>query len=247
MEAVGILRVLWRRRILVGLGALLAFGLGLLMMYRISLFPPTLQSRTTASGYALERDLVDTAPSAITEVREQSAASSVSSAALLGGLLASDEARATMAGEVGVQPSEIGVIGPGTETPVVTTALAEQAIQVAKPHEPYLVTVSEDPGLPILTILATGPDPQTAGKLAKGASVALATLARRSTAVRGEVRIDQLGRAEIGTRESGTGKLKAALIAFVAFVAWCLAIVMLDGFNWRRHRSSAWTGGQARA
>ena len=55
MEAITILRELWRLRYLVFLGAMLALAIGLMTAYRISLAPPKLESRQYHVGRARQR------------------------------------------------------------------------------------------------------------------------------------------------------------------------------------------------
>jgi hypothetical protein len=243
MESVAILRVLGRHRIVVALGALLALGAGLLVIYRISLAPPALESRTTSSAHALERVLVNTPTSLVADASARGATSIVVGTTLLGSLLASDEARTEMAKEVGLRPSEIGVIGPGAGAPVIATPLAEQALQVTKPNQPYLITVSADPGLPILSIQANTPDSRSAARLARAATQTLATVARRSPVVGGKVKIERVGKAAIGSTSLGAGKIKALIVAFVLFAVWCIAVIVLDGLG-RRRAAAAWEEAQ---
>jgi hypothetical protein len=229
MESVGILRVLWRRRVAVALGCLLAAVVGALAMDRASPAPSFFQG-SAPSSYALQRVLVDTPQSLVVDARPKGAASIGPRAVLLGALLASDEAKAAIARDVGLRPSAIAVVGPGAAAPQVVTPLAEQATEVAHPREPYVVTVSEDPNLPILSILATAPGPRQARTLAEAGADALGSLARQAPIAGGEMAIKPLGHPEVGAMTAGAANLKAAAAAIAILVLWCCAVVVFDGF-----------------
>ncbi len=238
------IRVLGHHRIALVLGALLALFVGVGMLYRVSLAPPALRSRVTPSAHALERVLVNTPTSLVADASARGATSIVVGTTLLGDLLASDEARAEMAHEVGLRTAEIGVISPASAAPVIATPLAEQVLPLTKPTQPYLVSVSADPGLPILSIQANTPDLRSAARLARAATATLATVARHSPVVGGTVRIERVGKAAIGSTSLGTGKAKALVIAFVVFAMWCTGVIVFDGIGRRRRAASAWRGAQ---
>jgi len=237
------MRVLWRRRIAVVLGALLALTVALLALYRF----PDLQSRATTSGFAQERVLVDTPTSLLADARAKGAASITTRAVLLSNLLASDEARMDMAQRAGLKEAEIGVVGLGTAVPDVVSPLAEQAIQVTQPRTPYRVTVSEGPSLPILSIYATAPDEKGASRLARGAVAALASLAADAPAAGGQMRVTRVGAQQSGSKVVAPRKLKAAVAAIVIFILWCTALVLLDGALRRRRMPGGFPHGEGAA
>lgn len=239
MEYVGLLRVLWRRRALMAVGVLLALCLGLFGMYRVSVSPPGLQSRTIASGRALQRMLVDTPDSLVVDARAKGAESIGSTAELLGDLMSGDRAVATMARMAGVGPAEIGVVGPGTAVPGVPTPLAVQASEVARPHQPYVVSVGVEPGLPILSILAMAPNGRGAEGLARAASLTLAAVAREAPVAEGRLRIEKIGGVAVGSSTSG-GRKKAAIAAATFLLFYCIGVIALDGLLRRRHSPAGW-------
>jgi hypothetical protein len=242
MESVGILRALWRRPALLALGVLLAIGFGMLAMYRVSLSPIGLGSRATVSGYAFERALVDTPQSLVAASRPKGATSIFTRATLLGDLMAGDRARAAMARGLGLSPAAIGVLGPSTSTPATETPLATQALEVTRPHEPYVLNISEDTDQPILSLLATAPSQEGAARLSKAAIAALTAEANRASSPRGGLRVTQLGEAETGIKQTSPGKKKAAIAAIAILLIWCVAIVVIDGLR-RRLASPAWRHG----
>lgn len=232
MESVGILRALWRRWILVGFGLALAIGSFAFLVYG--------RGGASTSGFAVERVLVDTPKSLVVDADAKGAEAIVTRAQLLGSLIASDEARTATARAAGLRPAALGVIAPGTTAPVALTPLAEQALEVTKPTQPYIVTVSEDPRLPILTIYATAPNPKGARRLADATAKTLTSLGREAVVVGDDLAVKSLGEAEAGTKSIGTGKLKALIVSVVLLVLWCTLIVVFDGLSRRRYQPSQW-------
>jgi hypothetical protein len=248
MEFVGIARVLWRRRIAVGVGVLAALAAAVLATYQVSVLPPDLRANQAPSRSALARVLIDTPDSLVAGVRAKGSGSIVTRASLLGGLLASDHASRIIAAKMGLRPAALAVSGPDAAAPVVATPLAEQAVGVTQPLQPYVVSVEVDPTMPIVSFSATAPDPRGAVKLANAATTALFSVARTATAGAGEVRIERLGKPQIGTESVGPAEVKAIAGAIAFLVFWCSTVVVLDGFIRRRRRFSTWANGhRARA
>jgi hypothetical protein len=235
MESIGILRVLWRRRLLVALGAMLALALALLSLYRISPgLPPSLQSQTTRSGFAWQRLLVDTPHSVLADAKALGADAIASKAVLLGDLTEGDSVRRQMAADIGVRPADVGVIGPGSLVPAMVTPLATQALEVTRPHQPYLVSISESPDLPILSVFATAPEPADAARLVRATAAAIGSLSRRALGPGGEARVEPLGAVQTGARVGGPRKAKALAVAAILLLLWCVGVVLFDALARRR-------------
>lgn len=235
MESVGIIRVLWRRRLWVAAGALLALALALVALYRVSPgLPPSLQSRTTSSGFAWQRLLVDTPSSVLADAKARGAQAIASKAVLLGDLAEGDSARRQMAADVGVRPAEIGVVGPGSLTPAMVTSLATQAIEVTRPRARYLVAIDEAPSLPILSVFATAPEPDAAARLVRATAAAIGSLSRQALGPGGEARVEELGKVQSGARTGGPRKAKALATAAILLLLWCIGVVLFDGVARRR-------------
>jgi hypothetical protein len=244
VEFVGILRALRRRRVLVVLGALVALAAGAFATHRVSLVPPELQSRETDSGLASVRLLVDTPRSLVATARAIGDDTISTRAALLSSLVGSDEVRVEIAREAGLAGDELGVADSDFGAPHVATPLSRAALEVARPSEPNVVTMSvQDPQLPIISIQATASNPSTAARLVERVTVALESLVRPPEPVaRRAVTIEQLGPARIGRVVMGPGRAKAVIAAVVIFGLWCAAVVVFDGAVRRR----AAAGGRSR-
>jgi hypothetical protein len=241
VESVSILRALTRRPLLLALGALLALAVGLLGAYRVSSAPPFLESKMTSVGYASQRVLVDTPESLIADARAKGATSIVIRATVLADQLSSDDVHAAIARRLRVKPDEIGSISSTTAIPETESPLAKQVLEVTKPTQPYVVSVGLEGGQPILAIQAAAPDPRRAAQLMSATTTALAAAGRDAVPARGPVRVVRLGGADVGVKQAGGGKKKAAIGAAAVFVLWCVALVAADGVA-RRRRMSSWDG-----
>jgi hypothetical protein len=242
MESVTILRALSRRRLLFGIGVLLALAVGLLGAYRVSLFPPGMESKATTSGFGSQRVLVDTPTSLVADARAKGATAIVIRATILADLIESDGVRRAIARDVGVPPTEIGAISSTTASPQTETPLATQALEVTRPAQPYVVSVGLQAGQSILSIQAIAPDAHGAARLVSATTTALAAAGRRAALARGAVKVERLGSAQVGARQSGGAKRKAALAAFVVLVLWSAALVAADGLARRRRLPPGWAG-----
>ncbi len=236
MEFVGISRVLWRRRLAVGCGALVALAIAVFGVYRISLLPPGLHGRSTASGFAVERVLVNTPKSLLAEARPHGTASIVTKAGLLGGALTSGGVQRSIATAAGLAPAELVVTDAAQAIPQVPTDLALQALKVSKPLAPYMVAVSQDPDLPVLSISASAPTAAAAARLAAAATGALAAASEQVLAIGGGVKMEPVGKPVVGTKVLTTGKAKPVAVAIFALLAWCVAIALFDAVGRPRRR-----------
>lgn len=237
MESVWILRALWRRRVFVAVGALVALLLGLSVAYRVSLLPPGLQSRSTTAAFALERRLVDTSKSLAADADAPGAGSIVPRAIIMGDLLAGREARLAIAAEAGVPAGEVEIVGPGMTTPEVATLLAEEAVAVTAPKATYIVAVTEESALPILSIKASAPTHAAAAALAAATARNLTVVAAQAPQSDFSAVIKPMGKPRYGVLTTGPGMAKAAAVVLVVFVLWCWAALVLDRIGRRRRRS----------
>ena len=166
MELVAFLRVLWRRRILVGVGAILAVAVGFAVGG--SPVPP--------SGLAKADVIVDTPQSALAAAAPRGFDTFYWRATLLAMLLGTDPARQQIARVTGVPEDQIAVTDLELTAPTVPAALPVAAVQAATTTaEPYVLTVSTNDVLPVVSIQAAAPDRAGAARLAAAAVSALQT------------------------------------------------------------------------
>jgi hypothetical protein len=244
VESVSILRALTRRPLLLGLGVALALAIGLLAAYRVSPSPPFLSSKTVSSGFANQRVLVDTPESLIANAQAKGATAIVVRATILADLVTSEAAQARIARALGVPPREVGAIASTIAVPQTESPLAKQVLEVTRPVAPYVVSVGLEAGQPILAIQAVAPDSQAAACLIAATTEVLTEAGRRGAPARGPVRVEQLGAAEVGAKQVGGGKKKAALAALAILVLWCAGLVVADGVARRRDARlpAGWVG-----
>jgi hypothetical protein len=173
MEAITILRELWRLRYLVFLGAILALAIALMTAYRISLAPPKLESRQYNVGLASARVLVDTPDSQVVDLNPKGADALSSRASLLANLMASSPVKAIIARDAGVPASQLVAVAPSATGPSAPTPLSKAASQSSSAAQTYILTLQADETLPIIAVSAQAPDADQAARLANAASTGL--------------------------------------------------------------------------
>ena len=233
MEIVGILRVLGRHRVLVALGAVPAVLIALNLVFQVSLTPPGLASRATASGSATARVFLAgrDEPSADlgTQVTDSLGARSV----LLADLLATDSTRTSIARAARVPA--VAVMSPATGQPPLQLPLGLDATKAALlATEPYSLAVTADGQIPIITMRATGPDSAAAARVVDAASAMLSQLAGGKPGQQGPVLINRLGPAVQRPVITSPRKAIGVVAGLLVFTLWCMAIVLGAGLARRR-------------
>lgn len=236
MEIVRILRVLRRHRLLVGVGLVPAIVVALSMMYRLSLLPPKLESRTTHTGTASARLLLSAKEQRTPQLEAAMNEMLPAQASLLADRLASDESRARIARDAALPPDDVAIYGPSADAPPVAVPLAVEAREAAGlSTEMYRLTTSTQGRVSIIVLRARGPDSAGAAKVVDAAAVALAELVPSDSADAPGLVLERLGPA-VGVTRVDRPKLTVALFAaLTAFVLWSSAIVLLSGIarRWR--------------
>ena len=235
MELVGIVRVLWDRRVIVALGAVLAVAAGVLAGQASS------QGGLGGAGWlGWTRLLLDTTDSQLVTSAPVAADTLPMRAALLAETLSTDEGRANVARAAGVPETELVVLGPSTriEPPVETPLVAQTAAVGAASRAHYVVEVFADELSPVISIEAHAPDRAGAGRLAQAAAAALRSLLRVHDASqsRGFV-LDTVARTRTKRTVSASHRQLLMLASAVAtFGIWCGSIVLCAGVTRARRR-----------
>jgi hypothetical protein len=221
MELVTVLRLLWRRRVLVGLGVVAAICVG----FMVGNGTPRLV------GVASTRVVVDTPRSQAVEPSPRGASTLAQRTALLADLASTDSVRRRIASGARVPADQLLVVDDRLTTPAVLTALPEAAARAAAAdHRRYELTLHADETLPIITIDARTPDRRSAVRLAAVAANTLKVVAAPgdAPATRGSV-VNVF--SPISAREVVQGPRRLfALIAFVVtLVLWCTCIAVAPG------------------
>ena len=228
MELVGILRVLWDRRIIVALGVVVAVAVGLLAGRQSGA-----GGAAGSSGVGSVRLVLDTADSQLVEAAPKGADTLSMRAGLLANAMATDMGTSVVARDAGVADEQLVVLGPAaTRTPAVETPLVRQVAQAtSNPNVPYVVKVSADDVTPIIAIDAYAPDASEVARLTRAAVAGLRSLLveEDGTKSRGFVLepIAPLRTEEVPTGAHGPLPMLGAALA--TFLFWCVCIVLAVG------------------
>lgn len=217
MEVVIALRLLRRRWLRVAIGAVLALAVGL-GLGRAPL-PP--------SGLAKTHVVIDTSRSDLVTDAPRGADTLAWRATLLAMLLGTPSAREQIAHELSIAPNQLAASDLELTAPAAPASLPTAAVQAATTApEPYALNVHTDDVLPIVWIEATAPDRARAARLAQAAVHALAAgVSAHDTAHTQGLRIAQVSSIDAQEIPGGAGLSKAAIMAMVVFLLWCIGLM----------------------
>lgn len=166
MELLPILRALWRRRLLLGLGLIAAVailvGLG------------GTKRTVTNSATAVTTVTLDTPQSQLVAANPPGADTLYWRASLMVHLLATRSSARALARQLGIRADQISVVDPALAQPLVRTDTASAAFKVGSGIvAPYVLTpYLPNASLPVISLEAAGPDLAGAERLV-GAAVAV--------------------------------------------------------------------------
>jgi hypothetical protein len=236
MDIVTILRQLWFRRRLVGVTALVAVLVGLMVAYRPSL-PP--ESRSYKVAIAAAQILVDTPDSQVVDVAPTGAETLGARARLLANLMADGELKAAIARRAGLQPRRLLAVAEGAIDPQTVTPKASR-----DPNAHLLTTtVRTNPkgeDLPIVALEAQAPDTRGAMKLAHATVTGLRDYLDSKAAVEQvsdarRLRVSGLGSPQVREAVRGPNHLLALVAAVFVFLGGCGIILLASRLarEWR--------------
>ncbi len=232
MELARTLRALWKRRRLVGLGAVVAAILAFLSVYTVSLFPPQATSRTNVFATASTQILIDTPNSAFADISDELLPLETR-ASVFARFLASPAAVTLIAEEAGVPADAIEAQGPyDLNLPVIQQepTAEKRSTQIIGEGAVYRLRFDNNPVLPIVAVFAQAPTKEEALNLANAVPRALGTYvlrlqAQQHTPAAKRVVVRKLGEATGGVVNEGANIQIAALVFFVVLGIWCLLLV----------------------
>jgi hypothetical protein len=232
MEIVAVLRVLWRRRILVALGGLLAVAVAV-----------TLAHPAAPSGWAKTRVALDTPKSQLVTDAPAGADGLPWRATLLATLLGADPARDQIAREARIPTDRLAVIDLELTAPPVPASLPRAATTAAAvATEPYVLTVHTDDVLPVVSIETTAPDRAGAVRLAGAAVHALqAGASPRSTRELQAFTVERIAAME-SVEIPGGGRMKMAAMAIFLFGLWCASLILIPAIGSASRRRGGASG-----
>jgi hypothetical protein len=244
MEAIRILRRLWRQRLLVAVGFGLALLAGTVMTYSFSGFPPKLDSRQYVVGVATANVLVDSASSQVADLGGAASLSDVASltvrARLLANLLGTSPLREQIARGAGIAPETLVAISPEDSVPSGTTVSVGATLD-ASDRRASVLNLSVRESAPIITVAARAPSRAAASRLASSTVQQLeeylgSVASGDRVPDRRRLVVEPLGPAHSDVETQGPGRLLAVGVSVMLFLLWCGAILAVDGFarGWRQ-------------
>lgn len=172
---------LWRLRLLVALGVLLAALLALLVTQDVSLSPPSVKAKRSVFGAAQTQVFVDSdRPSLVTGEKETAALAA--RAQVVARFVGSGAIRSQLAGEMGVDAREISVTGPFPDTPGAQNSqpVAQQRADALLSEGSALsIFIDTEANAPVITFFIQGRTGQEAMRLARATTAALRDYVRR--------------------------------------------------------------------
>jgi hypothetical protein len=218
------LKELSRRRLLVAASVLVAAAIAVLAVYQVSLMPPSIGQRADVEAEGSIDILVDSASSPIADARRDltglTARAGVFAQLMTGGRVVDQMARKT-----GIRPRQIDVAGPepiAGEAPGFTGAPTHV-------HR-FEIKVTQQPELPILSVLTRAPTAAKARALAQAAPVVIARQVeavqrQQATPAWKRVEFRALGPAQATLVHESLGKA-VALGLFVVLLAIFLTLIL---------------------
>ncbi|MEZ5062952.1 MAG: hypothetical protein R2700_15845 [Solirubrobacterales bacterium] len=176
MELVAITRVLLSHRWLLVAGAVFAVLAGLVAAGALSLRPPGPGSAAPATATAVSRVQIDAPRPLVADKQVKGAETITPRTRIFALLMAREQVAAAVARRAGLAPGAVQIVNAGADTPLETTPLADEAASSTVPDGDHVVTVSADPQVPVISLIATGPGPAAAERLAGAARAALVKL-----------------------------------------------------------------------
>jgi hypothetical protein len=228
MEFARTLKILWQRRRLLAVGALIAAIAALLSVYQVGLFPPSLKSRTNVFATGSSEMLVDTPASAFADLSTDLTQLSTR-ATVFARFMASPAVVKLIADKAELPVDAIEAQGPfDLNLPVIDQEpTAEQrSSQIIGEGAVYRLRFENNPVLPIVSVFSQAPTKEEAIALAEAAPVALRTYVDRlqtkqHTPASLRVEIRTLGTATGGVVNEGASIPTAPLV----FAGWCMLLV----------------------
>ena len=233
MELLPLVRRLWRRRVLLAPGILVAAA-------TLAAFGGT-SPVTTRSALASTSVAVDTPKSQLVATAPVGADTLVWRAALLAHLMATETSKMELARRLGLGPNQVVVVDLTLAQPLVPTDTAEAATKVASSvSAPYMLTTFTSPSIPLISIKAVGPDRAEAGRLAQAAVAVLQsqastddrTFTSRVITDAGVLRrqplvVSRVAPVHIKVVPTSSLSAKAIVAPLFVFLAWCTAVLLL--------------------
>jgi hypothetical protein len=219
VEVVAVLRLLWRRKLLVLVGAVLAVGVA----YKFGMSP------TPPSGFATTQVLLDTTRSQLVDDAAEGTDSLPWRATLAAQMLGSDANRRSIATATGIPLTSLDVTDFELTIPTIPASLPKAAVQGAYASSaPYSVLAHTDNTVPLITVSGSAPDRAAAIRLTE-AAVKTLQASVKTTQSKDLLGLDVQTTSPIDSVEipAGTGRKKMVVFAMVLFLMWVAALTLV--------------------
>jgi hypothetical protein len=245
LELAHTLRQLWRLRLAVVVIALLALLVAAATAYRVSVLPPSLESKSYEFGAASTTMMVDSTTSPVVNL-EPLFAPLVNRAGVYARLMTSAPVREYIGREIGVPGEAIVAEGPpdGTVTRAAREPTpGERANAIRNEGKFYRLDLRTQDDLPIVSVNAQA---RTADEAAALANAAITGFKKYAAALDRQQRVPEdqrvilrrLGEAQGGLVNSGVGKV-VPMMTFVATFGLGLVLLLLTSSVARSWRVAA--------
>lgn len=247
MDAVTLLRLLWRQRLLMAVGLVVALVVGIILTYKVSPgLPPAFESRQYQVGIASAGVLVDSPSSQTIDLSGGQSKADVASlsarARLLANLIATSPLKDQIARRARIPVDTMIAAAPtsdGIATKPSPLATGETKVRATDP-EAHVLTVYVNEALPIITADAQAPTPAIAARISS-AAVAELSLYLQSVAAADRVPdarqlvVKPLGPAKSATVQRGPRRLLSIMASLFVFGLWAGGIVLVSSLarGWR--------------
>jgi hypothetical protein len=228
------LRKLWRHRLGVSFGFVLALLVAVWSNYSVTLSPFGLQARNLEMATAVTHVMVDTPVSTMVDLRQDTYAVQglTDKAVLLGNVIASSSVQERIARRAGVTPELLRIQAPLTTAqpwPPVDSESARRTSDILKVAEEYRVDVKVNATVPMIDVYAQTPTAETATAIANAVVAELQTYvtavaARQRTPDKNQIRLVQLGSANGSVINHGVKYQVAGLVFVLVFLGWCATV-----------------------
>jgi hypothetical protein len=232
MELARALKALWRRRLLVALGCVIAAAVAIISVYQVGLFPPSLTTRTNEFGTASTQMMVDTPSSSFANLAEEVTPLNYR-AGVYARFLASPAAVDLIAREAGLPADAIEAQGPyeqGQPLFAIEPTADKRSTQIIGERALYRLRFENNPNMPLISVYAQAPTGGEATQLADAVPAALQSYITsiqnsQNTPAKRRVTIRKLGDATGGTVNGGVNVQIAVLVFYVVLFRWCLLLI----------------------
>jgi capsular polysaccharide biosynthesis protein len=236
LELAQIIKILWDRKGLLLLIAVLAVGAGFWTMFKVS--PSGVAKRSYTYGSAQTQILIDSPRSSLLDLNQETGPLATR-AAVYAAFMRSNAITDSIAKQMGVQPGQVIAQGPFTTaggTQNIPRPAEARANEVRGEQDTYRLVFDAQQDLPIVTIYAQAPSGDLAVKLADSTVAAVRDYVgsqenQGNVPAAAKTAIRELGPATGGSVQAGEKPLLALMAMIAVFILGCTAVVAITGLR----------------